>query len=400
MKRTADFGIIGGGVVGLTVARAILREHPGSRVVVFEKERAVALHASGRNSGVLHAGFYYTPDSLKARLTKRGNELLHEFCAEHSIPVRRTGKVVVTRGEHELPALQELHRRGLRNGVSLEIIDEMALRELEPLAHTHRWALWSPTTSVADPRAVCMALATDVVRHGGRILTGTTVTEVGRSTVTTGAGEWSLGHTVNCAGLFADVFARRGGWCNDYVLLPFKGLYRYADWERNRLQRHVYPVPDARNPFLGVHLTVTVDGRAKIGPTAIPVLSRENYRWLQGLQGTEVIETLRGLARFLSSDAHESASLVRSEVRKYSVENLAADAAQLVPTVRAKDFRQRGKPGIRAQLLDRRSGALEMDFVLRGDNRVTHVLNAVSPAWTGALSFAEFVVADIHRRCT
>lgn len=399
MRRTADFGIIGGGVVGLAVARAILREHPGSRVVVFEKEREVALHASGRNSGVLHAGFYYTPDSLKARLTKRGNELLHEFCAEHSVPVRRTGKVVVTRGEHELPALQELHRRGLRNGVSLEIIDETSLRELEPLAHTHRWALWSPTTSVADPRAVCMALATDMARHGGQILTGTTVTEVGHSTVTTGPDEWSLGHIVNCAGLFADVFARRAGWCDDYILLPFKGLYRYADWEQNRLQRHVYPVPDARNPFLGVHLTVTVDGRAKIGPTAIPVLSRENYRWLQGLHGTEVLETLGGLARWLSNDAHESAHLVRTEVHKYSLKKLAADAAELVPTVRPANFRQRGKPGIRAQLLDRRSGALEMDFVLRGDHRVTHVLNAVSPAWTGALSFAELVVADIHRRC-
>jgi L-2-hydroxyglutarate oxidase LhgO len=394
---SGDFVVIGAGVVGLALARQLLIEHPAAVVVVLDKEPRLAEHASGRNSGVLHAGFYYSPDSLKARLTRRGNELLHRFCEENRVPVRRCGKVVVARSAEELPALRMLAERGAANGVEVEVVDESGLRELEPLARTVDRALFSPTTSMADPASVVAALATDVRRRGGRIQLGQAVRHALPGLVVTDHAAWSAGHIVNCAGLYADRIAQSFGVCDDYAMLPFKGVYRYGNWQPGTLRRHVYPVPDPRNPFLGVHATVTVSGRVKIGPTAIPVLSRENYRWLRGLRPQEAPEALVGLWRFLASDAHESWPLVRGETRRYSHRALASDAAELVPAIRPADFTERGRPGIRAQLARRDTGALEMDFVVRGDGRSTHVLNAVSPAWTSSLAFAEHVVAGMAR---
>jgi L-2-hydroxyglutarate oxidase len=395
---TADFLVIGAGIVGLTIARELIRRFPEARVVVLDKEKQPAQHASGRNSGVLHAGFYYAPDSLKAELTRRGNQLLHAFCDEHAVTVRRCGKVVVTRSPAELARLDELAKRGAANDVPLEMVTAAELAELEPLARTCERALFSPTTSVADPAAVVMAVARDLLRRGGEIHLGVPVARAMPGVVVTSDRVWSAGHIVNCAGLYADVVARDFGMCDDYVMLPFKGVYRYGNWEPGRLQHHVYPVPDPRNPFLGVHATVTVAGRTKIGPTAIPAFWRENYQHLAGFKGKEVPGAARGLAKFLGSDAHESWQLVRSEPRKYSHRVLAREAAELVPTIRPQDFAERGKPGIRAQLAHRSTGALEMDFVVRGDDRSTHVLNAVSPAWTSSLAFAEHVVAGLVAR--
>ena len=395
---TADFLVIGAGIVGVTIARELRMRFPAARVVVLDKERQLAEHGSGRNSGVLHAGFYYAPDSLKAEFTRRGNQLLHAFCTEHAVPVRRCGKVVVTRSPAELPRLDELARRGAANNVPLEMVTAAELAELEPLARTCERALFSPSTSVADPEAVLTALARDFLRRGGELHLGVPVANAMPGVVVTPARVWSAGHIVNCAGLYADLVARGFGVCDDYVMLPFKGVYRYGNWEPGRLRRHVYPVPDPRNPFLGVHATVTVAGRTKIGPTAIPALWRENYQRLAGFRGKEVPGAARGLAKFLRSDAHESWKLVRSESRKYSHRVLARETAELVPSIRPQDFTERGKPGIRAQLAHRSTGALEMDFVVRGDEKSTHVLNAVSPAWTSSLAFAEHVVDGLVTR--
>ncbi|MDP4013335.1 MAG: L-2-hydroxyglutarate oxidase [Candidatus Nanopelagicales bacterium] len=398
MTSSADVAVIGGGIVGLAVARQILLDHPGSRVAVFDKEPRIATHASGRNSGVLHAGFYYAADSLKARLTRRGNQLLREFCAEMNVTVRECGKVVVAKDEAELDTLDVLLRRARANGVELEPVDEAGLRELEPLARTTQRALWSPTTAVADPVAVVEAMAADFRHMGGELHLGTAVVAARPGRVQTAADAISVGHIVNCAGLQCDQVARWFGMCDDYAVLPFKGVYRYGNWPAGRLRRHVYPVPDLRNPFLGVHVTVTVDGGVKIGPTAIPALSRENYGLLQGLRPSEVPATLRGLSRFLRNGENDAWGLTRSELRKYSGRVLAAGASKLVPSVRPRDFRRRGRPGIRAQLVHLRTGSLESDFVLRGDESSTHVLNAVSPAWTSSLAVAQHVVADMRDR--
>jgi L-2-hydroxyglutarate oxidase len=398
VNRTADVAVIGGGVVGLAIADAILGSSPGLRVVVLDKEPHLGAHASGRNSGVLHAGFYYAPDSLKARLTRRGNVLLHEFCDEHRIPVRRCGKLVVAQDASELPALDTLIERAQANDVPVESVDEAQVRELEPLARTVGRALWSPTTSVASPQAVVDGLAARVRARGGQVLLGCTVTAARPGLVSTTDGDWQVGHVVNTAGLQADRVGRWFGLCDDYAMLPFKGLYWYGSWAPGRLQRHVYPVPDPRNPFLGVHLTVTVDGRAKIGPTAIPALWREDYGGVHGLTREDFVEIARLYPKFLRSPHHDVKGLIRTEVPKYSRRHLVKQARRLVPSVDPRDFTEKGRPGVRAQLLHLPTRKLEMDFVVRGDADSTHVLNAVSPAWTSSLAVAEHVVAEMLTR--
>lgn len=394
----ADFVIVGGGVVGLSLAREILLRRPGPSVVVLDKEQHLAEHASGRNSGVLHAGFYYAPDSMKARLTRRGNVLLRHFCAEQGVAVRECGKVVVTTSPDQLASLDTLAARGLANGVPLEVVDEAGLHELEPLARTVGRALWSPTTAVSSPVAVVEALADDVRRRGGRVVLGARALGHDGATLLTSFGHIEAGHIVNAAGLYADTVARWFGMCDDYAMLPFKGLYWYGNWAPGRLARHVYPVPDPRNPFLGVHLTVTVDGRAKIGPTAIPALWREDYGGVRGLKGAEVADIVRRYPAFLRSPHHDVPGLIRTEVPKYSRRHLIGQARALVPSVSERDFREKGRPGVRAQLLHLPTRKLEMDFIVRGDARSTHVLNAVSPAWTSALAVAEHVVTGMEER--
>ena len=390
-----DVAVIGGGIVGLALADAWLAKHPGSSVLVLDKEPALAAHASGRNSGVLHAGFYYAPDSLKAQLTRRGNQMLRAFCAERGVPVHETGKVVVTTSAEQLESLDALSARGQANGVPLEMVDVAGLRELEPLARTYERALWSPSTAVADPVAVVEALAARVRERGGEIRLGTPVTAAGPGWIRSSTESIGVGHTINAAGLYADRVAHWFGVGEDYRMLPFKGLYWYSDWPAGRLQRHVYPVPDPRNPFLGVHLTVTVAGRTKVGPTAIPSLWREDYGGLGGLAPRELAGIARLYPRFLRSPHHDVPGLVRSELPKYSRRYLVAQASALVPSVRAEDFRERGRVGVRAQLLHVPTGKLEMDFVVEPGERSTHVLNAVSPAWTSSLAMAEWIVERI-----
>lgn len=395
--RVADLVVIGGGIVGLAIADAWLGRRPSDRVLVLDKEPTLGAHASGRNSGVLHAGFYYAPDSLKAQLTRRGNQMLREFCAERGVPVRETGKVVVTTDESQLASLLELHRRGVANGVPLELVDEAQARELEPLARTVGQALWSPTTAVASPVGVVEAVAQRVRERGGEVLLGSEVTGAGSGWVMASQqGRISAGHVVNAAGLFADTVAHWYGVGEEYRMLPFKGLYWYADWPVGKLTRHVYPVPDPRNPFLGVHLTVTVDGRAKVGPTAIPALWREDYGGVRGFDVRQTWDVLRTYPKFLRSPHHDVPGLIASEMPKYLRRHLVSQAAALVPSVRPEDFTTKGRPGVRAQLLHLPTGRLEMDFVVREGDRSTHILNAVSPAWTSSLAVADYVVASIQ----
>lgn len=386
-----DFGVIGAGIVGLAMANRIRQIQPNATIAVFDKEKSVGEHASGRNSGVLHAGFYYSPDSLKAALTRDGNKLLRDFCSEENIEVKETGKVVVAQNAAEVAALQELHRRGNANGVVTELVTPERLAKLEPLAQTSELALWSPHTAVANPLTVTQGLANKVTREGTTLKLGHEVLRTTQNRIITNFGNYSVGHIINCAGLYADKVAKQFGYCDDYAMLPFKGLYWYGNWEPGKLQRHVYPVPDVRNPFLGVHLTVTVDGQAKIGPTAIPIFSRESYAGFGGLSPKEILNIVGIYPKFMTSKHHDVLGLIKTEMPKYLQRHLVSQAKALVPSVDPKDFKQRGKPGIRAQLLDIKNKKLEMDFVVRGDENSTHLLNAVSPAWTSALAMATHV---------
>jgi (S)-2-hydroxyglutarate dehydrogenase len=388
--------IVGGGIVGLGIGIGLLRQSSKRKVVVLETESELAQHGSGRNSGVLHAGFYYTPDSLKAKLTRRGNEMLKQLCHDEGINVRSCGKVVVAQNATEVQQVLQLHRRAEVNGVITRLIDESELAQLEPLARTHSVALWSPNTAVADPKEVTKGLARVFSRLGGQLRLGMKVRSLKGNSVVLGSGqELKARHIVNAAGLYADKLAHSSGVGRRYRMLPFKGLYLYGDSGAPQLQRHVYPVPDPRNPFLGVHLTVTANGQVKIGPTAIPVLSRQNYARFQGLRMGELLSIAELLPQFLLSEHHDGLNLLKTEVPKYFRKVLVRHAADLVPSAQAENFSVWGRSGIRAQLFDTEEQRLEMDFVIESTDLQTHVLNAVSPAWTGALSFGEHVATVV-----
>jgi L-2-hydroxyglutarate oxidase LhgO len=388
---TSDFLVIGGGIIGISVARELKRRYADSRVTVIEKENRLGEHASGRNSGVLHAGFYYTADSLKARFTRDGNVELTRFCDERGIPLNRCGKLVVAQNETEHAGLDELLRRGQANGVALEAIDEKTAREIEPRAITYGRAVFSPSTSSVNPTQVLSFMEKEARAEGIRIDFGVAYRERIGNGVRTSAGEYEAGYVVNAAGLYADHVARGFGFSRNYRILPFKGLYLYSSEPAGAIRTNIYPVPDLRHPFLGVHFTVTADAHVKIGPTAIPAFWREQYQGLGNFRPSEVLDiALRQLGLAVSS-GFDFMKLAWEEIRKYSRARMVSLASALAKGVRLEHYRQWGKPGIRAQLLDIRNKKLEMDFVFEGDNRSFHILNAVSPGFTCCLPFSRFV---------
>jgi L-2-hydroxyglutarate oxidase len=397
MSCKVDVVVVGAGVIGIAVARELRRRHPDVTVTVLEKERRPGQHASGRNSGVLHAGFYYTADSLKARFTRDGNAALRAYCEARGLPLNRCGKLVVARSAADHPQMDELLRRGAANGVVLESVTASEARQIEPRAKTCERAIWSPNTATADPGAVIAAMREDAEREGVRFALATAFRRRRDGAIETSQDRWSVGYVVNCAGLQADRIARQYGFSNHYTILPFKGLYLYSDEPAGALRTNIYPVPDLRNPFLGVHFTVTVDGHVKIGPTAIPALWREQYAGLSGFSIRDLAEIAWLQVGLLFSAGFEFRRLAREEIAKYDRRHLVGLAGLLAEGVRPQDYRRWGRSGIRAQLLDTRTRKLEMDFILEGDDRSLHVLNAVSPGWTCALPFAAHVVDEIDR---
>lgn len=393
-----DIIVVGCGIVGLAIARELRARYPRLVVIAIDKESRLACHASGRNSGVVHAGFYYTPDSLKARLTAEGNRLLTEYCLKRSLSILRCGKVVVAKDEAEAALLQELKRRGEANGVELEVIDEKRLAVIEPNARTYRAALYSPTTSTINPKEVVESVAAEL-REGCRLLLNEAfVRRIGSDSIETTSKRIRFAHLVNAAGLYADKVAHQFGVGCDFTLLPFKGLYLgYKD--DGLVRTHVYPVPDLKNPFLGVHLTKTVDGHVKVGPTAMPAFWREQYNGMANFNLSEFVEVLGSEARLFAADSFNFRKLAFDEMRKYYGHCMQGEAALLVKKLDPGMFSGFLSPGIRAQLLDRRTSKLVMDFVVEHAENSTHILNAVSPAFTCAFSFANFVVDEMQNRC-
>jgi len=391
MATVSDFLVIGGGVIGIGIASELKRRYPDCSVSLIEKETSCGQHASGRNSGVLHAGFYYSADSLKAKFTRQGNAELTEYCRVQGLPINPCGKLVVAQSEADLPLLDELLRRGRANGVELIEVDERTAREIEPRAITLERAIFSPTTSSVDPGAVLRALEQQARREGVDIHCGAGFVDRSGENIRTTTGTIKAGYVVNAAGLYADAVARSFGFARDYRILPFKGLYLYSNEAVGSLRTNIYPVPDLRNPFLGVHFTITVDGHAKVGPTAIPAFWREQYGGGEGFRSSEFFEIMLRQLGLLVSARFGFVRLAIEELRKYSRARMVSLASALVREVRAEQYLRWGRPGIRAQLLNIRSRKLEMDFVFEGDKRSFHVLNAVSPGFTCCLPFSRFV---------
>lgn len=383
-----DFLVIGGGVIGLAVARELARTRRGAEIHLIEKEATCGAHASGRNSGVVHAGFYYTSDSLKARFCRDGNAELRRYCDERGLRLRACGKLVVARSREEGAGLDEMLRRAALNGVELRSVSESEARSIEPSARTVERALYSPTTCVVDPSEVMASLERDTAAAGVRILKGTPYVARTATGVHTPAGEIRARYVVNAAGLHADRIAHDFGLGARWAILPFKGLYLCSSEPKESLRTHIYPVPDLETPFLGVHFTISVDGSVKIGPTALPALWREQYGGARGFSLRDLVEIVLRQAGLALWGKVGFRRLVREEARKMFRRALVARASRLRDGVDPRNYRRWGKPGIRAQLIDLAERRLAPDFVLEQDDRSLHILNAVSPAFTCALPFA------------
>jgi len=387
-----DVVVAGAGVIGLTLAKELVSR--GAKVLVLDKEDRPGKHASGRNSGVLHAGIYYAPGSARAATCLKGNRLMRVYCKERGLPLLESGKVIVAKTEAELPVLRSLYERALSAGAEVSLVDEAGLREIEPHARTVGQAIHSPLTAVVDPKAILKRLRADL-RESGRAEVRFGVTALGpggKRVLATSAGPVEYGVMVNAAGSYADRLAHAFGRGKRYVLVPFKGIYRKLRPEAAGLVRgSIYPVPDPATPFLGVHFTRSVHNDVYIGPTAIPAFGRENYGVLKGLDAEAPEILWRDATLVAVNPTFRKVAL--SEPRKYLFKHFFADASRLVEGLKPEDVVQSPKAGIRPQLVDLAENALVMDFLTESGEADLHVLNAISPAFTSSMALAE-ILAD------
>jgi L-2-hydroxyglutarate oxidase len=395
---TCDIVVVGAGIVGLATARALVRRRPTARLVVVDKAPRVAAHQSSHNSGVLHSGVYYAPGSLKARLCVEGRAALERLCTAWGVPWRRCGKVIVATSVDELARLDELRRRADANGIEARLVDRRGLAELEPWADGVA-ALHVPATGIVDFAAVCRALADDLTDRGVELALGEEVTGVERRAdgvvVRTSAGRRRARGLVNCAGLHSDRLARLAGARPPVRIVPFRGEYHELAPEGDHLVRAlVYPVPDPRFPFLGVHLTRGLDGRVHAGPNAVPALAREGYRRRDVDRATVLALATDGATRRLARRYWRTGA--EELWRSWSRRRLARALQRLVPDLRAEDLRPSGA-GVRAQAV-RPDGSLVDDFAFAETPRAIHVLNAPSPAATAALAIGGMIAARALER--
>ena len=395
-----DFLIIGAGIIGLAIARELKRVKPNVSITIIDKESTSIEHGSGRNSGVIHAGFYYPHDSLKAKFTRDGNQELTQYCLTNNLKLNQCGKLVVAQNEQEIAGLYELQRRAKLNKVTVELIDQHQALAIEPNVRTHQFALFSPTTSSADPKEVTGHLASSLIKAGVVIDYQTSyqkrlsdqavlcldIKRQKKKTV-------QAHYIINTAGLYADKIAKDYGFCQNYVIIPFKGIYLKYTKPNIPIRTHIYPVPNLNNPFLGVHFTLTVNNEVKIGPTAIPALWRENYQGFDNFKLDEFLEVMAYEAKLFINNSFGFRKLAIEEVKKYRRRHFVKLAANLVNQLDESGFNQWSKPGIRAQLLNRDTMELLQDFVIESDHQSLHVLNAVSPAWTSSFPFARYIVS-------
>jgi L-2-hydroxyglutarate oxidase len=399
---TADFVIIGAGILGLSIANRLLSVYPKTNIVILEKEKQVGEHASGRNSGVLHSGIYYPPNSLKAKFCAQGAKAMLEYCKQEQLAFHQIGKVIVPTCEHDLETLELLHQRGLANGVKVESINERQLKELEPATRTATGnALFVPETAVVDPKSILHHLHTSLAAQGVDFKFGERCThiDVGRRYVEVEDKKIAYGHLVNTAGLYADKIAKICGISGKYTMLPFKGIYyELAPSASLKLNHLIYPVPDMNVPFLGVHFTKTVHDKIYVGPTAVPALGREQYKGLKGVKLAETANTMYHLMRQYRLNHQGFRTYAHNEIGRFLKYKFVKAAKLLVPGIEARDLVVSAKVGIRAQLLDIINRQLVMDFLTEQTHHETHVLNAVSPAFTSAFSFSDHVVQLIQQK--
>ncbi len=390
-----DCVVVGGGIVGLSVAWAILERKPDCRIAVVEKENAVARHQTGRNSGVIHSGIYYKPGSLKAKLCRAGNQRLLEFCQEHDIPHEVCGKVIVVTTAAEIPLMANLYARGVANGLMVKKLTASEVKELEPnvncLAGIH-----VPSTGIVDFGAVCRKLAELIQTRGGNLRLGTKLLgfrpEGRQAILETSNGELAGLRIINCAGLQSDRVAILNGAQPGARIVPFRGEYYELKPERRSLVRNlIYPVPDPQFPFLGVHFTRMIDGSVHAGPNAVLSLKREGYN-RTSFDLRDFIDTMTYVGFWRMAAKHAKAGLAEIH-RSFSKKAFVHSLQRLIPEIQEEDLLP-GSAGVRAQAL-RPDGGLVDDFLIVNGPRAIHVCNAPSPAATASLEIGRVIAEQI-----
>lgn len=390
-----DIAVIGAGIIGLATAHALVSSAPSTRICIIDKESRFAAHQSGHNSGVLHSGIYYRPGSSKAQLCVTGRAEMVAWCRDHGVDHEVCGKVIVATDRHELEALGGLKARGAANGVEATLVDRTGLAELEP--HVEGLgALHIAATGVVDFVAVCRSLVDELVAAGVTFLFDAPVgfirEDSSRITIGTGPKIINARRLVNCAGLHCDRIAALAGVEPSVAIIPFRGEYHELVGRSTALVRHlVYPVPDPRFPFLGVHFTKGIDGKVHVGPNAVLALAREGYLW-RHIDARDLADMARfpGFRRMARRYAVTGAHELRRAVNRRA---LIADARRLVPDIAGEDL-VRSTAGVRAQAVDM-EGNLVDDFVIMKTGMSVHVLNAPSPAATASLAIGRRIAADL-----
>jgi (S)-2-hydroxyglutarate dehydrogenase len=390
-----DIAVLGGGIVGLATAWQISNRHPDKTIVLLEKEALLAMHQTGRNSGVIHSGIYYKPGSLRATNCREGKVALEAFCTEHNVAWERTGKVIVATAESQFQALQDIYERGQQNGVDCQIVDKDRLSELEPHAAGLK-AIHVPESGIVDYPAVCQTLGRLLVEGGTRILLNTKVTGIRQSTdavtVTTNAAAIEARQVVNCTGLFSDRIAKMSGQKMQEKIVPFRGEYYTLKPEAQHLCRTlIYPVPDPEFPFLGVHFTRMIEGGVECGPNAVLALAREGYTW-KHISPRDLFESLT-YPGFLKLALRYWKTGIGEVWRSASKAAFVRALQKLVPEIRAEHL-QVAPAGVRAQALAP-EGRLVDDFLILRSERVLNVCNAPSPAATASLNIGKLITNQL-----
>ena len=400
---SVDYFIVGAGIIGLSVAKELKARRPKSKVLVLEKELVPGLHSSGRNSGVLHSGIYYPPDSLKAKVCRQGSLEMAAYCKERKLPLNQIGKILLPLNADDAHQLDLMEDRAPKNGVLVHRLDRKALSKKEPEARSATGeALFVPGTSVGDSSAVINAIYNECLLAGIEVKCSSVISQVdiSKKKVQLSDGTQLIyGHLINASGLHADSVAHQFSVGKKYTLLPFKGIYwKLSPDSEIRVNHLIYPVPDLRVPFLGVHTTTSIDGNVYLGPTAVPAFGRENYRGLEGVTVSELLRITNLLIKQTISGKDGFRRLAWQEGRRYFKPWFADAARQILPRLKSTDLLPCSKVGIRAQMYDRHNQKLVNDFVVEKGENSTHILNAISPAWTSAFPFARYVIDNYIER--
>ncbi len=392
-----DLIVIGAGITGLSVAREKIQSNPDCRILIIEKEHKIGMHGSGRNSGVLHSGIYYPVDTLKAKFCAEGSKLMSEYCNENGLPILKCGKVILPTKIEDESQIDLLYDRGVTNGALVKIISQEELSEIEPESRTVSGrALYSPNTSVVDPHAILNKIKSDLKKSGVKILFNEKIIRANpdESTIETNKGNsFKYNHLINCTGQYSDVVSKVFGVGRQYTLLPFKGFYYGLSKSSNiKLNGLIYPAPDLNMPFLGIHSVKLVDGSVYFGPTAIPAFGREHYQGFKGINIKDASSISYHLLKQYISNKKGFRAYTHQESSRFFKSEFLRSMQKIIPGLSYDDLVSSKKVGIRAQLLNTDSNELVMDFLVEKVDNTTHVLNAVSPAFTSAFSFAKYIL--------